>query len=200
MSISILLFVLLNLPGISLLPLYFRHIELDLAWFGVIYALVNVIGAAFGFFAKKLLHRCPAPGLLFLLAGLLAAGFVAMGLLENRWGIVFVLIQGAVLGLHGPLTRTLMNAQLADSRIRATMLSFESFGQRAVLSLAALALGPVIARAGIGRVFLLLGLCGGMVMLALARRFIHLKKQGYLLSDQRRDRHVNREEEIRCPG
>jgi len=101
---------------------------------GSLYAGVHVIAAFVAVRTQTLRRRFGDDVLLWgLLAGL-AISFVGLaGASRGPWMLGLMAIQAVATGLYSPLTKPLLNAEIAESGRRASLLSVESMARRAAM-------------------------------------------------------------------
>jgi MFS family permease len=126
---SVLLFVLAR-SG-----LYLYQPKLGAVGFGV-----AGIGLAFGvmhLFAAWASHRADAlrrwlgeAALVWVLPAALVLGYVVLGVASASWCAVVLLLQSAAGGASSPLVKDLLQREIPDSGVRATVLSVESLVRR----------------------------------------------------------------------
>jgi hypothetical protein len=128
--------------------------------------------------------RWEAP-ILWALPLLLATTYLFVSLLGPFMAVVLMVPHFMVTGVYSPVVKTLVNQQVSDSKVRATVLSAES----ALRRLAVLAVTPVLGlmfrlteggdgaggpSAGSMRPALLF--CGGIALLALLMRYLYVRR------------------------
>ena len=135
---------------------------------GALFAAVYVVAAAVAYRTHRLRARFGDERLLWGLLAVLAASFVGLaGVRAGPWMLALLLVQAVANGIFSPLTKPLLNREIADSSQRAAVLSVESMGRRAAIGLFA----PLVGVYGQADVMLLCGGVGlgGLVVLAAAR-------------------------------
>ncbi|MEO8706919.1 MAG: hypothetical protein ABI867_43230, partial [Kofleriaceae bacterium] len=106
--------------------------------------------------------------LLWGLLGILALSFVGLaGAGAGPWMLGLLVIQAAANGIYSPLTKLLLNREIADSRNRAAVLSVESMVRRAAMGVFA----PLVGLCAQSDVMLVCGAVGlgGLVLLGVVR-------------------------------
>jgi len=139
---------------------------LPLTAFGAIYAglflasALASLGAASlgGGAARRVLAALPLAAV---------CGFLLMGACRGPWAAGLLLLPQAVFGAFEPLTRTRINTALADSRVRATVLSVATMLANLAYAAFAPAYGALVDALGVHRFSLLFALA----VLALAAGF-----------------------------
>jgi MFS family permease len=135
---------------------------------GVLFAGVYAVAALVAFRTYRLRARFGDDTLLWALLAVLAVSFVGLaGAHSGPWMLALLLVQAIANGVYSPLTKPLMNREIADSHGRAAVLSVESMVRRAAMGLFA----PLVGLYGQNDVMLLCGGVGlaGLVLLALGR-------------------------------
>src|SRR5262249_37905376 len=80
----------------------------------------------------------------------LALSYVVLGRWFAVWGVAIMSIQAVANGLYSPLSKELLNREIADSGQRATVLSVESMGRRLAFGAFTPLAGWLIDRHGLG--------------------------------------------------
>lgn len=135
---------------------------------GGVYAAIYVVASLVAYRTHRLRARFGDEALLWGLLAVLAASFLGLaGVGNGPWMISLLVVQAFAQGLYSPLTKPLLNAEITDSRRRASILSVESMARRASMGIFALLVGLW----GKADVMLLCGAVGvfGLVLLAAAR-------------------------------
>ena len=136
---------------------------------GALFAGVYLVAAFVAYRTHDLRARIGDERLLWGLLGVLAASFVGLaGAGSGPWMLGLLLVQAVANGVYSPLTKPLLNQEIADSRGRAAVLSVESMARRAAMALFA----PLVGLYGQTDVMLLCGAVGlgGLALLVLSRR------------------------------
>jgi len=135
---------------------------------GALFAGVYVVAAVVAGRTHRLRARLGDEALVWGLLAVLAASFVGLAAARSGpWVLGLLLVQAVANGVYSPLTKPLLNEQIADSRGRAAVLSVESMARRAAIGVFA----PFVGLYGQRDVMLLCGAAGlaGLALLALAR-------------------------------
>lgn len=145
---------------------YQQLIHLPIGWYGMTHAVIVAAGAWAAWQLPKL-ERCFDDRLLLMgIATTVVACFLLLGLPAGFWGLAAFLCVRMAWGLLGPLTSDMVNA-MADSSVRATVLSIRAFGQRALFSLTIPFAGMLAQGTSIPFTLLLWGAGGGVLLLLL---------------------------------
>ena len=134
----------------------------------LLFAAVYAVAAVVAYRTHLLRARFGDDLLLWALLAVLAASFVGLaGAHSGPWMLALLVVQAIANGVYSPLTKPLLNHEIADSRARAAVLSVESMVRRAAMGLFA----PLVGLYGQNDVMLLCGGVGlgGLGLLALAR-------------------------------
>jgi hypothetical protein len=164
---SALVFVLLKATVFVYQP-YLRERGLTLEEIGIVFGGVSLVSAIVAARTHVLRHRFGDRVLVWTLLGVLAVSFVGLAGAGSGAGMLALLgVQAIVAGIYSPLTKPLLNREIADSRGRAAVLSVESMVRRAAMGIFA----PLIGLHGQTDVMLVCGALGlgGMILLAVAR-------------------------------
>lgn len=135
---------------------------------GGLYAAIYVVASLVAYRTYRLRRRLGDELLLWGLLAVLAISFLGLaGASNGPWMIALLVVQAVANGLYSPLTKPLLNAEITDSRRRASILSVESMARRAAMGIFA----PLVGLWGKADVMLLCGAVGvfGLVLLAFAR-------------------------------
>ncbi|MBA3392042.1 MAG: MFS transporter [Deltaproteobacteria bacterium] len=146
---------------------YLAERGLGLVAIGLLFAGVYLVASFVAFYTHQLRAWLGDDRLLWGLLGVLAASFVGLASAgSGPWMLGLLLVQAVANGVYSPLTKPLLNREIADSRSRAAVLSVESMARRAAIGLFA----PLVGLYGQTDVMLLCGLVGlgGLVVLAVA--------------------------------
>jgi predicted MFS family arabinose efflux permease len=166
---SVLVFTLLRM-GLYLYPEYLHQARLDVAWIGVVLALLYVVGAA-GAQRIETVRRWLGEGrLVWVLPLALALSYAVLGRFFAVWGIALLAVQSLVNGLYSPFSKELLNREIADSGQRATVLSVESMARRLAFGAFAPVAGVLIDAHGLHAALYLCagaGLIGAALLVAM---------------------------------
>jgi MFS family permease len=100
---------------------------------GLCYACIYFL-AAFVAMRTPLLRRLFGDeSLIWTLLAVLALSFVLLAEVRGPWVLVLLAVQAFALGLYSPLIKPLLNREIPDSRVRATVLSVESIVRRSAM-------------------------------------------------------------------
>lgn len=111
---------------ITLVSEYYRTIQLPESAFGVMGAVMGVMGLFIPVLARRLVQRKSPLYNWTLLALVLAAALVGMSFMIPYWGVIPAMGIGATLMLVNFFASHYLNRNVKDSRRRATVLSFRS--------------------------------------------------------------------------
>jgi len=101
---------------------YMNQAGVDIALFGIIYAVMNLVAAISSKFACSIERRIGELASLLLMAGVLVASLFAMGAYVTYFGFMIFMFQQFVRGFHFPILCTYLNRHIR-SKERATVLS-----------------------------------------------------------------------------
>jgi sugar phosphate permease len=147
---------------------YLRERGLDLVEIGILFACVYSVAALVAYRTHALRRRVGDELLLWGLLAVVAISFLALaGASSGPWLLVLLGVQAIANGIYSPLTKPLLNAEIADSRRRAAVLSVESMARRVAMGVFA----PLVGLWGQSDVMILCGAVGlgGFALLAMAR-------------------------------
>jgi MFS family permease len=164
---SAVVFVLLRATIYVYQP-YLAERGLDPAQIGLLFAGVYLVASVVAYRTHRLRARLGDDLLLWGLLAVLATSFIALaGARNGPWMLALLVVQAIANGVYSPLTKPLLNAEIADSNQRAAVLSVESMARRVAMGLFA----PLVGLYGQTDVMLLCGAVGlgGLVLLVAAR-------------------------------
>jgi len=164
---STVVFVLLR-ATIYIYQPYLAHRGLGVVGIGLVYAAGFVVAAAVASRTHVLRSRFGDDTLLWALLGTLAASFVGLaGAAPGPWLLGLLVVQAIANGIFSPLTKPLLNREIADSSRRAAVLSVESMARRLAMGV----FSPLVGLYGESDVMMLCGAVGiaGFALLAMAR-------------------------------
>lgn len=104
---------------------YLKLIELPLAWFGLLYAAMNIVGGFASKHADLLEKRLGMRRSLLVIPLLLAAAFVLESRIVLWFSFVFIAVQSVSSGFFSTVLNDYINARIPSER-RATILSFKN--------------------------------------------------------------------------
>lgn len=116
---------------------FLKEIELPLKYFGIVWVVLNFVVGAIALFAYKLENKIQKAKSLILITILMPLGYIVLYYMFNYWGLAIFLVFYMVRGYATPVLKDYIN-QLADSEIRATVLSVRNF----VIRIFFAAIGP----------------------------------------------------------
>ncbi len=157
---STLVFTLVRM-SIYLHQPYLSAAGFGLAEVGLVMALLSV-GAALAAYRIDGLRRALGERALVVLLPLsLALSYALLGRFVAGWGVVLLLAQSLVNGAWSPFSKELINREIHDSSLRATVLSVESMVRRLAFGLFAPLAGLMMDRGGLpGGLYACAGLGG----------------------------------------
>jgi MFS family permease len=123
---------------------YFKASQLSVAVVGLVFAAGYFVAAFVALHADTLRRRFAEPVLLWGLLGTLVITFLILGRIGGTVAFTMLGVQAFARGLYSPLLKPMLNREIQDSAVRATVLSVESMMRRAVYSLFALGIGWLV--------------------------------------------------------
>jgi MFS family permease len=166
---SSLVFVLLRV-SLWLYQPYLAGAGLDLRMTGLVFAALYLMAALCSRYIDPIRRRLPNGSIYWALPAVLGGSYLVLGRFVALWGIVFLFAQKAVDGLYSPLTKEMLNREIADSSQRATVLSVESMTRRLAFGLFAPACGLLFDHYGRAAPFYLCAAIGVLGACALVMR------------------------------
>lgn len=155
---------------------YFVHLELPMAFFGILIPLLNLITGFVSIRAWRVEQYLGREGTILFIAAGISAGYLCMGIIGTLGGLIFLFLFYMVRGVATPVLRNQIN-EITPSDIRATVLSIRSLIIRLAFALLGPALGWQADRAGLpsallagGFFFLAAGVSSGYFMIRTVRK------------------------------
>ena len=182
---SALLFTLVILSGTLFQPLL-KNQGFNFLGIGLVFAGLNFVGAAAALrLGRSVWSRWQEP-ILWLMPALLVFCYLFMGLLGPLMVVGLMFGHYVVTGVYSPVVKTLINEEMSDSGVRATVLSAESAAKRLVLLAVAPLLSLVFSLSGTGsagsapstlamRPVLLA--CSGLALLAFVAQYFYQRQR-----------------------
>jgi hypothetical protein len=161
---------------------YLTAVHVPLALFGVAFAGVKTVTAAVAYLAHRVDVRLgprAAAGVMTLAP---VIGLAAMSRGVEPASALWLLTRGVLDGLWQPLMNVYMN-RLVDSRLRATMLSAQSFVARLALAGAIALLGASVARVGLSATLTTAALVAALVGVLLMAICPRLPREGRVIAE-----------------
>ncbi|HKK62166.1 MAG TPA: hypothetical protein VJ951_06385, partial [Bacteroidales bacterium] len=152
---------------------YFKYHEIDIKWYGLLWAALNITVAIGSFSAHKLESFLDQKVSIIMIALLIPLGYLSLSFLGLTGGIIVIFIFYLVRGYATPVLKDYIN-RVTGSDIRATVLSVRNFIIRINFSLLGPFLGyvkddydlPTALMYG-GTIFIILNTITGLMFLAL---------------------------------
>jgi MFS family permease len=164
---SAVVFVLLRATIYVYQP-YLEDRGLGVCGIGLLFGAVYAVAAICAYRTHLVRRRFGDDVLIWGLLAALAASFIGLaGAGRGPWMLGLLAVQAIANGIYSPLTKPLLNREIADSSRRAAVLSVESMARRAAMGVFA----PLVGLYGRTDVMLLCGGVGiaGFALLAMAR-------------------------------
>jgi len=105
---------------------YFKEIGLQVIYFGIVGAVLNLAVAVLSYFAHVIEQRIKTEALLCLFLAGICGGFFALAYTSGIGGLIVLVIFYSVRGVLTPVLREYMN-KCTPSHMRATVMSIRSF-------------------------------------------------------------------------
>jgi len=118
---------------------FFEFSEIDIAWFGMLWAGLNLTVAVASFSAYAIEKRIGRRGAILLIAIGIPAGFILLSFAGITGGLIILFVFYLIRGFATPVLKDYIN-RITGSDVRATVLSVRNFIIRITFSMA----GPLI--------------------------------------------------------
>ncbi|MEF8809879.1 MAG: MFS transporter [Bacteroidales bacterium] len=105
---------------------YFKHVELELSLFGLLWTLLNLSVAITSYIAYKVEHRLGKVKMIMIITLFLPLFYLLLSQIHVIWGISVLFLFYLMRGLATPVLKDYIN-RLAESNTRATVLSVRNF-------------------------------------------------------------------------
>lgn len=150
---------------------YMQHARVPVAWFGPVWAGANLTVALCALASHRLHNRLGDRGMILLFLGLVAVGYLGLGLAGGIWGFLFYYLLTCMRGLRGPMMLTHTQKE-SSSANRAATLSLQSVAFRLLFVVTGPLVGKLADQVGVGRSFYLLFYCFLITLPLLAMLFL----------------------------
>lgn len=118
---------------------YFKELDLPLAMFGVLWALLNLSVGLTSMIAYKIEKHLGQLKTVLLISIGISGGYLLLGAFQSYWAITFIFFFYLIRGIATPVLKDYIN-KMTSSDIRATVLSVRNFIIRLVFA----AIGPLL--------------------------------------------------------
>jgi MFS family permease len=141
---------------------YFRHVDLPLTLYGLMWTLLNLVVGLAAMTAYRAEKWLGPRQMVLALALLIPAGYLFLGMLQSIWALGIMFAFYAIRGIASPVLKDYIH-RLSASEVRATVLSVRNF----IIRLCFVLVGPAMGRLTDSRGLQPALLFGGTVFLAL---------------------------------
>ncbi len=128
--------------------LYLDHIQLDLAYFGLIYLALRLFTGIVGTQVESIEQRIGARATFLLVPAISLTAYIGLAMSNSLYGLLFVALDGLQDGLTRPMEQAYLNTQITGTQ-RATLLSVFNLLTNLIRALAVLLAGFIISWSGI---------------------------------------------------
>ncbi|MFB6100750.1 MAG: MFS transporter [Candidatus Nanohalobium sp.] len=115
--------------GYFLYQPYFKEVAIPVAWFGAIFAGMNLFSALIARYAEEIEEALGMKTSLISLVVLTGTGFLLLGQIAAVYSFIFATLHQFVRGFEGPVMSDYIN-KLVESRDRSTVLSLQNLSGR----------------------------------------------------------------------
>jgi MFS family permease len=105
---------------------YFKLVQVPLAWYGILWTLLNLSVAITSLYAYKVEKQLGQQKTVFFIALLISGGYLLVGSFQSQWAIGFIFLFYMVRGVATPVLKDYIN-KMTNSEVRATVLSVRNF-------------------------------------------------------------------------
>jgi hypothetical protein len=156
---------------------YFKLINLDVAFYGVVFAVFNLVSAFSSKYMVKAVESVRPRKVLMSLGFMISGAYLLPLLFRGLFSIVFLLTGQMVRGMYTPVMRFYVNNQVEDN-YRATMLSIVSLSANLSFSVFSPLIGAGLDGIGTVPVYFVMGVTAAAVNLSLWQlRSVHKRKR-----------------------
>ena len=113
---------------------YFLLVNLPLAYFGIVWGILNFSVGIFSLYAHKFESIVGRKKSLISLIFISFAGYILLGLFQSLWSIIFIFLSYFVRGISSPVLKDYVN-KLISSDMRATVLSIKNLVGRLIFAI-----------------------------------------------------------------
>lgn len=113
---------------------YFQEINIDAKYFGVLFAVYNLVATVSARFSEKFIKLTKGKSMITL-SVLLALSFLLMGITNTWFGFIFICFQQVTRGVNIPVFMKYMNKHIPSNQ-RATIISFSSLLKNMAVAIA----------------------------------------------------------------
>ncbi len=151
---------------------YFKVIGVPLALYGILWTVLNLLVGLTSLYASKIEALFGEKRILWFVMLMLTLNYVAVGLFQAYWALIFLVLFYLVRGFATPVLKDYINKN-TEANIRATVLSVRNFIIRLLFAAIGPALGYMTDHYTLSMALVLAGsvfLFSGSVILLLMRR------------------------------
>lgn len=134
---------------------YMQQAGVPLTWFGPVWSVANLTVAVFALASHRLSAGLGERQMVILFVGLVAAGYLGLGVTGGVWGFLFYYLLTSMRGLRGPMMLNITQKECPSAN-RAGILSLQSLCFRLLFVCTGPLVGMLADRHGVGRAFLVL--------------------------------------------
>lgn len=113
---------------------FFIDNDLPQAYFGVMWAIINLFAAIPSWYSHKFKNALSEWGFIYLILSLLIIGLAGLSIISGWFGLIFFFLIYIARGIGNPIYNDFIN-RYTPSEIRATVLSIKSLGLRLLFAL-----------------------------------------------------------------
>ncbi|SSC13747.1 Arabinose efflux permease family protein [Mesotoga infera] len=155
---------------------YFKLINLDIAFYGVVFAIFNLVSAFSSRYMVKTMGSVRPRKVLMTMGFMISGAYLLPLLFRGFFSIVLLLPGQLVRGMYTPVMRFYVNNQVEDS-FRATKLSIVSLSANLSFSIFSPLIGACLDGIGTVPVYFAMGVIAAVVNLSLLQlRRVHKRK------------------------
>lgn len=145
-----------TLSAVWLYQPYFQLVGLPIAFFGIVWAVSNLVSGSFSFFAEPIENRLGKKNFFWLLPALLVVSLFLLAGFASLPFIVFAFTIQIPRGLKIPIISYYLNQELSNEK-RATVLSIDGMLSRLAFAVFSPLLGLLADHSGVQSAFFALG-------------------------------------------